>query len=69
MMTRRDEFVATVLDGQLRAIRARHEAQLAAERARIHAALQRDLDAIIVAQREARIAAHEAVAQARESVR
>ena len=69
MVTRRDQFRATVLDAELRAIRERHEAELAAERARIAAALQRDMDKLIVAQREARIAAQRAVAHAREEVR
>ncbi len=69
MVTRRDEFVATVLDGQLRAIRARYEARLGGERARIAAGRQRSQGAVIVAQREARVAVSRAVAQAREAVR
>jgi hypothetical protein len=59
---------ATILDGELLAIRARHAAQLAAEHRRIAGVRQRAKDAIIVAQREARIAAQRAVAQAREAV-
>jgi hypothetical protein len=69
MTTRRDEFIATVLDADLLAVRARHEARLGGERARIAAERQRVRDAAIVAQREARISAWRAVAQAREAVR
>jgi hypothetical protein len=67
-MTRRDQFRSTVLDADLLAIRARHEARLSDERARIAAERQRQIDAAIVAAREARIATWRAVAQARESV-
>ncbi len=68
MTTRRDEFVTTILDADLLAIRARHEARLGGERARIAAARQRQRDEAIVAQREARVAVSRAVAQAREAV-
>lgn len=67
-MTRRDEFVTTILDADLLAIRARYEARLGGERARIVEARQRVSDAAIVARREARVAAWRAVAQAREAV-
>jgi hypothetical protein len=53
MTTRRDEFVSTILDADLLAIRARHEARLGGELARIAAAL---------------VAVSRAVAQAREAV-
>jgi hypothetical protein len=69
MTTRRDEFIATILDADLRARRERHEARLGGERARMAQERARVRDAAIVAQREARIATWRAVAQAREAVR
>jgi hypothetical protein len=69
MTTRRDEFIATVLDEDLAARRERFNERLAKERARIAGERQRQRDAAIVAQREARIATWRAVAQAREAVR
>ena len=69
MMSRSSEFQATILDADLRARRERHEARLRSERHRIAGERQRVIDAAIVAQREARIAAQRAVAQAREAVR
>jgi hypothetical protein len=68
MTTRRDEFIATVLDADLQARRERHEARLRGEHGRMAQERARVLDAAIVAQREARISAWRAVAQAREAV-
>lgn len=68
MTTRRDEFISTILDADLRARRERHEARLRDEHGRIAAERERVRDAAIVAQREARISAWRAVAQAREAV-
>lgn len=64
-MTRRETFIATVLDADLQGIRARYEARLGAERARIAAEQQRARDAATAAQREAQIEVRRAVAQAR----
>ena len=69
MTTRRDQFRSTILDAELLSLRARHEARLRAERDRIAGERQRVRDALIVAQREARVGAWRAVAQAREAVR
>lgn len=68
MTTRRDEFIETVLDADLRARRERHEARLWAERDRIAGERQRVRDAAIVQQREARVQVSRATAQAREAV-
>jgi hypothetical protein len=68
MTSRSEQFRSTILDAELLALRARHEARLLAERDRIASERQRVRDAAIVQQREARVIAWRAVAQARESV-
>ncbi len=68
MTTRRDEFIATVLDADLLERRERFKEKLAKEHTRLAAERQRARDAAIVASREARVAVSRAVAQAREAV-